>query len=94
MSEITEETPSPRRLHAPEDRLESWKEIAVYLKRGVRTVQRWERGEGLPIYRHEQQKRATPYAFKGELDAWRNKHQEKLGRQSAGDIGRQLKLSA
>jgi hypothetical protein len=25
------------------DRLESWKEIAAYLRRGVRTVQRWER---------------------------------------------------
>ena len=27
----------------PDDRLDSWKEIAAYLGRGVRTVQRWER---------------------------------------------------
>jgi hypothetical protein len=31
------------------DRLESWKEIAAYLKRGARTVQRWEAEEGLPV---------------------------------------------
>src|SRR4051812_33630088 len=31
--------------------LQSWKEIAAYLKRGVRTVQRWERSHGLPVRR-------------------------------------------
>ncbi|MCU1257033.1 MAG: repeat-containing protein, partial [Candidatus Angelobacter sp.] len=34
------------------DRLDSWKEIASYLRRDVRTVQRWEKKEGLPVYRH------------------------------------------
>jgi hypothetical protein len=34
---------------APSDRLDSWKEIAVYLKRDVRTVQRWEKTEKLPV---------------------------------------------
>jgi hypothetical protein len=34
-----------------QDRLDSWKEIAVYLKRGARTVQRWENDEGLPVHR-------------------------------------------
>jgi len=29
--------------------LDSWKEIAVFLRRGVRTVQRWEKTEGLPV---------------------------------------------
>src|SRR5688572_23044902 len=40
-----------------DDRLESWKEIAVYLKRDVTTVQRWEKKEALPIRRlpHEKQ---------------------------------------
>ena len=52
------------------ERLESWKEIANYLKRGVTTVQRWEQQEGLPVHRHPHEKRATPYAFKAELDAW------------------------
>ena len=31
------------------DRLDSWKEIAVYLGREVRTAQRWEKREGLPV---------------------------------------------
>jgi len=31
--------------------LTSWKEIAAYLGKGVRTVQRWERDLGLPILR-------------------------------------------
>ena len=30
-------------------RLNSWKEIAAYLRCGVRTVQRWEKSEGLPV---------------------------------------------
>ena len=36
---------------ADEPRLDSWKEIASYLGRGIRTVQRWEREEGLPVHR-------------------------------------------
>ena len=36
-----------------EDRLDSWKEIATFLNRGVRTVQRWEATEGLPVRRHQ-----------------------------------------
>jgi len=34
------------------ERLDSWKEIAAYLKRDVRTVRRWEHAEGLPVHRH------------------------------------------
>ena len=52
------------------DRLDSWKEIAAYLKHDVRTVQRWEAEEGLPVYRHPTKKRATVYAYRSELDAW------------------------
>src|ERR1700694_1342286 len=40
------------RLGAGPDRLDSWKEIANYLKREVRTVQLWEKKEGLPVHRH------------------------------------------
>jgi DNA-binding transcriptional regulator YiaG len=35
-----------------DDLLESWKEIAAYLKRDVTTVQRWEKRERLPVHRH------------------------------------------
>jgi Tol biopolymer transport system component len=54
----------------PESRLDSWKSIAVYLGRGVRTVQRWERDEGLPVHRLAHEKRGTVYADKHELDVW------------------------
>ena len=52
------------------ERLESWKDIANYLNRGVRTVQRWESEEGLPVHRHTHDKLGTVYSYKAELDAW------------------------
>lgn len=55
----------------PGDGLESWKEIAAYLSRGVRTVRRWEREEGLPVHRHVHRKLGSVYASKSEIDAWR-----------------------
>ena len=54
----------------PADRLDSWKEIAVYLRRDVRTVQRWEKHEGLPVHRHLHQRANSVYARKSELDEW------------------------
>ncbi len=59
-------------------RLESWKEIAAYLKRDVRTVQRWEKQEGLPVYRHMHSERGTVYGYKPELDAWWNNRRPRL----------------
>src|SRR6187401_3319957 len=53
------------------DRLESWKEIAAYLKRDVTTVQRWEKREGLPVHRHLHDKSGSVFALKHELDRWR-----------------------
>ncbi len=55
---------------APAEKLDSWKEIAAYLKRDIRTVQRWEKYEGLPAHRHQHAKKPTVYAFKSELDGW------------------------
>ena len=54
-------------------RLESWKEIATYLKRDVRTVVRWEKSEGLPIHRQMHQARGNVFAYKSELEAWKAK---------------------
>ena len=54
----------------PDDRLDSWKEIAAYLRRDVTTVQRWEKREGMPVHRHVHQKMGSVYAFKADLDAW------------------------
>ena len=54
----------------PEDRLDSWKEIASYLSRDVTTVQRWEKREGMPVHRHQHDRMGSVYAFSSELDAW------------------------
>ncbi len=51
-------------------RLDSWKEIASYLRKSVRSVQRWEAEEGMPVRRHLHGKAGTVYAFAPELDAW------------------------
>ncbi len=53
-------------------RLESWKEIAAYLGRDVTTVRRWEKREGLPVYRILHNKLGSVYAYSTELDAWRD----------------------
>jgi len=52
------------------DRLDSWKEIAAYLRRDVTTAQRWEKREGMPVHRHVHDKVGSVYAFRSELDAW------------------------
>jgi hypothetical protein len=54
----------------PGERLNSWKEIAVYLNRSVRTVIRWEDEQGLPVHRQVHDKRGAVHAYKTELDAW------------------------
>ena len=54
----------------PEDRLDSWKEIAAYLNRDVTTVQRWEKREGMPVHRHVHDKMGSVFASRAELDAW------------------------
>jgi TolB-like protein/tetratricopeptide (TPR) repeat protein len=53
-------------------RLESWKEIAVYLGRDVTTVRRWEKREGLPVHRLHHSRLGSVYAYTTELDAWRD----------------------
>ncbi len=66
---------------AAAERLDSWKEIATYLKRAVRTVQRWEKEEGLPVHRHHHQKQGSVYAHRQELDAWWHQRQADTDRQ-------------
>src|SRR5947207_4427574 len=47
--------------------LNSWKEIASYIGRAVRTIQRYERQLGLPVHRHSA---TAVFAFSDELEAW------------------------
>ena len=62
------------------ERLDSWKEIAAYLKRDERTVRRWEK-EGLPVRRHAHKKQASVYAFKPDIDAWWNNGKPRIDQQ-------------
>jgi Tol biopolymer transport system component len=61
---------TPPSVSPPEERLDSWKEIAAYLKRDVTTVQRWEKREGMPVHRHLHDRIGSVYASREELDAW------------------------
>ena len=60
---------SQRLLQEPEY-LTSWKEIAVYLGKGVRTVQRWERQLGLPVRRPNIRARGPVHTTRAELERW------------------------
>jgi TolB-like protein/Flp pilus assembly protein TadD len=53
------------------EQLQSWKEIARYIRRSVRTARRWERVEGLPVHRHVHHSRASVFAMRSEIDGWR-----------------------
>jgi tetratricopeptide (TPR) repeat protein len=69
-------------------RLNSWKEIANYLSREVRTVQRWEKSSGLPVRRLNHEQRGSVYAFTAELDAWMESRQPATAISVASDASR------
>lgn len=50
--------------------LTSWKEIARYMGKGVRTVQRWEQDFGLPVRRPQGSNKKAVLARPRDLDAW------------------------
>jgi hypothetical protein len=50
--------------------ISGWKEIANYLGKAVRSVQRYELGLALPIHRPAGKSRGVVFATKPELDAW------------------------
>jgi len=58
--------------NTPQKTLDSWKQIAGYLKRSERTVRRWEASEGLPVHRRGHHSQDTVFAYRHELDAWAN----------------------
>jgi len=68
-----------------EDRLDSWKKIASYLKRDVSTVQRWERREAMPVHRHLHDKLGSVFAFRSELGAWWESRRTRLTQEGAGE---------
>jgi eukaryotic-like serine/threonine-protein kinase len=84
MSELASRPRPAPPASSSEERLDSWKEIAAYLKRDVSTVQRWEKKEGLPVHRLPHDKLGSVYAFKSELDGWWGKGRQRL---EAGEPG-------
>src|SRR5271156_6294492 len=55
---------------APTKRLDSWKEIATFFGRDERTVKRWEKERGLPVYRVPGSARGGVFAYAEELAEW------------------------
>jgi len=76
-------TPPPVR--PPEDRLDSWKEIAAYLNRDVTTVQRWEKREGMPVHRHLHDRMGSVYAFRADLDKWARSRNLRAAEENGND---------
>lgn len=54
----------------PSSDLDSWKAIALYLKRSIRTCQRLEREAGLPVHRLDESAKARVFANSSEIDVW------------------------
>src|SRR5258706_4513084 len=84
-----------------EPRLESWGEIAAYLRREIRTVQRWERYQGLPVRRLQIGKLGSVYAYRSELDKWYREPQphaengeEDAGKAPDAEIAAQITVPA
>jgi TolB-like protein/Tfp pilus assembly protein PilF len=78
MSNQATATTSGSRQSSAEGRFDSWKEIAGYLRREVRTVQRWEKSANLPVHRLQLEKQSAVYAYKSELDAWYKERRPQL----------------
>lgn len=76
--------------------LSGWKDIANYLGKGVRTVQRYEEQFRLPVRRPAGRARGSVVATREELDAWvtaspiRKEFQLKSQRNPAGDLAEGL----
>jgi tetratricopeptide (TPR) repeat protein len=61
------EQPSPANFNR---RLDSWKEIAAFFGRDVRTVRRWEQKSVLPVHRVPGGTKGRVFAYESELREW------------------------
>jgi hypothetical protein len=67
--------------------LTGWKEVAAFLGRSVRTVQRREKEMGLPMRRLKAKGHSNPYALRSELVAWMKENRLPLGDTRHGGLG-------
>ena len=70
--------------------LTSWKDIAQYLGKGVRTVQRWEVDFGLPVRRPDNAARHVVIALPDEIDEWVRRQSWVHEKHSEPDVERLL----
>jgi len=68
--------------------LNSWKEIAGYLKIDIRTCQRWEQSLGLPVHRIGHSLRSRVVAYPAEIEEWRKNTVQVRDRQGNGEPAR------
>lgn len=54
---------------APGGQLDSWKEIATYIRRDTRTAMRWA-AHGMPVHHVPGSPRGRVFAYAAEIDAW------------------------
>ncbi len=77
--------------------LNGWKEIAMYVGRGVRTVQRWE-ALGLPVRRPKSRLRSAVVTTTEEVDTWLescgNGRMEEMPRLANGSVEDYARLAA
>src|ERR1700753_4025865 len=84
MKVLVSTSPNPHPSNQDAGRLDSWKEIANYFRREVRTVQLWEKKEGLPVHRHFHKHLGSVFAFRSELKAWKEQVSQKSQAHQAG----------
>ncbi|MBZ5665508.1 MAG: DNA-binding protein [Acidobacteriia bacterium] len=77
----------------PLERLDSWKGIAAHFNRDVTTVQRWEKREGMPVYRHLHDRAGSIYAFTAELDEWARSRNVRVAQENGNDAPSPIPLT-
>ena len=78
-------------MNTPEGRIfSSWKEIATYLGKGVRTVQRWEKTIGLPVRRPKGSYSNVIVATERELREWLESGEAMAHRQNDSEDFKEL----
>jgi hypothetical protein len=71
--------------------LTCWKDIAHYVGKSVRTLQRWERESGFPVRRAKSREKGGILAIPREIDSWVKSQQCTDGQLDGSDRGTLLR---